>query len=82
MSSVIFVQRGISSHSDLVMFGNVSEGGRRLVRVGLHCAARVEGEDKWYRVVGISVNSITSVQVKLLDFGGTFQSPCPVWPGC
>ena len=32
MSSVIFVQRGISSHSDLVMFGNVSEGGRSLVR--------------------------------------------------
>jgi len=61
------------------MYGSVVEPALQVswedLRVGLHCAARVEGEDKWYRVVVNSVNSITSVQVNLLDFGGTFSVP-------
>ena len=42
------------------------------VKVGINCAAKVEGENTWYRVVVHMVNSITSIQIKLIDFGGIF----------
>ena len=60
-------------------YGSVVDPGLEVawedLRVGLHGSARVEGEDKWYRVVVHRVNSITSVQVRLLDFGGSFCVP-------
>ena len=45
------------------------------LRAGIHCAARLEGEDKWYRVVVDRVNSTTSIQVTLLDFGSLVIVP-------
>ena len=45
------------------------------LRVGLYLAARVEGEEKWYRVLVDKVNSMLSIQVSLLDFGGNFTLP-------
>eukprot|EP00092_Neocalanus_flemingeri_P014766 GFUD01015935.1.p1 GENE.GFUD01015935.1~~GFUD01015935.1.p1 ORF type:complete len:180 (-),score=49.69 GFUD01015935.1:9-548(-) len=46
------------------------------LKVGLNCAARLEeGDEMWYRVVVDRVNSIKSVQVTLLDFGGVFTIP-------
>jgi len=40
------------------------------VKVGLCCAAIID--NKWLRVVVVKVNSITDIQLKLIDFGGIY----------
>ena len=45
------------------------------LRAGIHCAARLEGEDNWDWVVLDRVTSSTSIQVTLLDFGSLVIVP-------
>jgi len=42
------------------------------VKVGICCVANID--EKWLRVEVVKVNSITDIQLKLLDFGGVYSA--------